>query len=198
MSEPQNPLFAKAIAAIDECNAKDPNMIEVDGEFFPRELYESHARTRWLEVLYPDADETVQLASRGQHICRWEIPRDSYPEGRAAYLKWREDLKKFHAKKVGEILIEAGYDQSTTRRVKDLNLKKNLKKDGGTQAVEDVLCMVFLELQFDEYVQQWEEQKTVRILQKTWSKMSERAQKAALGLNLSPLSQKRLSQALEG
>ena len=42
---------------------------------------------------------------------------------RAGYLKWRADLKKFHAQKSGEILREAGYDDAMVCRVQELNLK---------------------------------------------------------------------------
>ena len=56
----------------------------------------------------PKASEPLRLAARCQHLCRWMIPRDSYPMTRAGYLKWREDLKHFHAEKAGAILRELG------------------------------------------------------------------------------------------
>ena len=96
--------------------------------------------------LCPEASEELRLAARCQHICRWEIPRGTYPMTRAGYLKWRADLKKFHAQKAGEILREAGYDETTIRRVQDLNLKKNFPDDPETRVLEDALCLVFLRI----------------------------------------------------
>ena len=37
--------------------------------------------------------ETLLLAARAHHLRRWELPRDSYPVGRAGYLRWRRDQK---------------------------------------------------------------------------------------------------------
>ncbi len=44
---------------------------------------------------------------------RWTSARDSYPQGRAGYLKWREELKKFHARTVTEIMGQAGYPEES-------------------------------------------------------------------------------------
>ena len=113
----------------------------------PRELLYAQRLTGWVLRLCPDASEELRLAARCQHICRWEIPRNSYPMTRAGYLKWRADLKKFHAQKAGEILREAGYDETAIRRVQELNLKKNFPDDPETRVLEDALCLVFLQFQ---------------------------------------------------
>eukprot|EP00955_Chlamydomonas_euryale_P105800 365661-Chlamydomonas_euryale.AAC.85 len=44
--------------------------------------------------------EELRIVARGQHVQRWLLPRSEYPEGREAYLRWREDLKKMHANTV--------------------------------------------------------------------------------------------------
>src|SRR5882724_12016125 len=90
-----SPRFQVAIARIDSANAADPRGVE---------LPYSQRLSAWVERLAPDASEPLRLAARAQHICRWESPRDSYPAGRIGYLKWREDLKQFHAEKAGTIL----------------------------------------------------------------------------------------------
>ena len=177
-----NTRFHQAIERFDKLNAEDPNLVEIGGQSHPKELYHAKAMSRWIEMLYPDASEAVQLAARCQHLCRWEIPRSDYPEGRAAYLKWRNDLKKFHAARSAEVLESVSYDQSIIDRVKTINLKKGLANDPEVQAVEDALCLVFLETQFEDYLQQWGTDKTADILRKTWGKMSAIAQDAALTL----------------
>ncbi|MCP5094775.1 MAG: DUF4202 domain-containing protein [Chloroflexi bacterium] len=48
--------------------------------------------------------EALQIAARTLHIRRWEIPRESYPRNRTGYLKWRTNLKYFHANKTAEIM----------------------------------------------------------------------------------------------
>ena len=177
-----NRRFHLAIERFDQLNSEDPNRIEIDGQSHPKELYHAKAMSRWIDTLYPDASEAVQLAARCQHLCRWEIPRSDYPEGKTAYLKWRNDLKKFHAAKSAEVLQSEGYDEETIDKVKAINLKKGLTNDPEVQAVEDALCLVFLETQFEDYLQQWGTDKTTGILQKTWSKMSPIAHDAALKL----------------
>ncbi len=177
--------FLATVVAFDALNAADPNTVEVSGEAQPKELHDALAMTRWVETLYPDANEAVHLAARCQHLCRWESPRSLYPEGRAGYHKWRTDLKQFHADKSTVVMQENGYDAAMIETVRAINLKKYLKSNPNVQMVEDALCLVFLETQFEGYVDKWEDDKIIRILRKTWTKMSEPAHQAALNLDLS-------------
>src|ERR1017187_3442399 len=121
--------FETALRRFAEENARDPNTEAADGVVQPRELLYARRLSDWVVRLCPDASEPLRLAARCQHLCRWEIPRSSYPMTRAGYLKWRADLKKFHSQKAGEILREAGYDDDTIRRVQELNLKKHFLDD---------------------------------------------------------------------
>src|SRR5207249_10366915 len=130
--------FQDAIARFDAANAQDPRGIQ---------LPYAQRLSAWVERLAPDASEALRLAARCQHLRRWEIPRESYPAGRVGYLKWREALKHFHAEEAGKILREVCYDDVTIERVRNLNLKK---KDPETSVLEDALCLLFLETQFDE------------------------------------------------
>jgi hypothetical protein len=88
--------FDNAIRRFDEANAQDPNTELIGGQPMPKELVYGQRLSARLAAFAPDAPETVKLAARAQHIRRWEVPRDSYPEGRAGYLKWRTDLYKRH------------------------------------------------------------------------------------------------------
>ncbi|MDD5140731.1 MAG: DUF4202 domain-containing protein [Verrucomicrobiales bacterium] len=186
--------FEAALRRFDEENSRDPNLENSQ----PRELLYAQRLTGWVLRLAPDASEALRLAARCQHICRWESPRNSYPMTRAGYLKWRADLKKFHAQKAGEILREAGYDEETIHRVQDLNLKKHFPADAETRTLEDALCLVFLEFQLVGLAARTAEDKTVNALQKSWGKMTEAARAEALKLNYGERETALLHRALNG
>src|SRR5215467_1980850 len=109
--------FEAAIRRFDEENSQDPNKREVGGTLHPFEFLYAQWLTAWVLGLEPGASEPLKLAARCQHLCRWQIPRDSYPMTRVGYLQWREALKKFHANKSGEILRDVGYSENVIARV---------------------------------------------------------------------------------
>ena len=152
--------------------------------------------TERLNAFDPNASEALRLTARCQHICRWEIPRESYEMNREGYLRWRQELKKFHATKAASILEDIGYDKETIDNVKFLLQKKQLKKNEETQTLEDVICLVFLEFYFEPFAHKHPEDKTIDILQKTWRKMSTKGQEAALELPLSKFSLDLITKAL--
>lgn len=186
----------KAYSLFDAANEKDPNKEEYQGKTYAKEVLYAIRMTNKLNVFAPNASEALQLTARCQHICRWEIARDSYEMNRAGYLKWRQDLKKYHAKKSSEILKEVGYDQETIDKVAFLLEKKQLKKNEETQILEDVICLVFLEFYFEPFAKKYEEDKLIDILQKTWRKMSDKGHQAALKLPLSDASLALVTKAL--
>lgn len=186
----------KAFAYFDEANAKDPNTEVFEGKTYPKEVLYAQRMTEQLLSFAPDAPEAVQLSARCQHICRWEIARESYDMNREGYLKWRQDLKKFHAQKAATILADVGYGEEIIEKVKFLLQKKHLKRNEETQTLEDVICLVFLEHYFEPFAAKHPEEKTIDILQKTWRKMSEKGQKAAVELPLSKKAITLISKAL--
>jgi hypothetical protein len=190
--------FAATIAAFDALNAQDTNTIELEGQLIPKELHDAQAMTRWIDCIYPDASETVHLAARCQHLCRWEVPRQSYPAGKVGYHQWRTYLKQFHADKSAEVLAAKGYEPEQIDAVRQINLKLGLKANPQVQQIEDALCLVFLERQFEGYLDQWDEGKVIRILQKTWAKMSETGHAAALQLPYSERALALVQKALAG
>jgi hypothetical protein len=187
--------FEQALKRFDDENGRDPNLMVVAGTARQRELVYAQWLTDWVLRLCPAASEALRLAARCQHICRWMIPRNSYPMTRAGYLRWREELKRFHAQKSTEILRELGYSEDMIARVRDLNLKKNLGEDAECQILEDALCLVTLQYQLGELIDKTEPDKMVTILQKTWKKMSPAAREKALGLSFSDREKELLSKA---
>ncbi|HEY5041055.1 MAG TPA: DUF4202 domain-containing protein [Verrucomicrobiae bacterium] len=188
-----NEKFADAIRRFDGENSRDPHRENLQ----PRELLYAQRLTGWALKLCPSASEPLRLAARCQHICRWQSPRENYSMTRAGYLKWRADLKKFHAQKSGEILQAAGYDKATIRRVQELNLKKNFPADPEVRVLEDALCLVFLEFQFAALAVKSDDEKMINAVRKSWEKMTEPARAEALKLNYGEREKNLINQALK-
>jgi len=174
--------FDAALAAIDAFNAGDPKRVKVAGKDVPEAVYYARCMTAWIKRLDPSASEPLQLAARAQHIGRWTIPRNSYPEGLAGYSRWRRDLARYHAEAAGKLLQEAGYDAATIARVGALIRKEGLGRDPETQALEDAACLVFLETGFDDFSRRHPDDKVVDIIAKTWRKMSPKGRALAMDL----------------
>lgn len=189
--------FQAALRRFDEENARDPNQETVNGISQPRELIYAQRLTEWVLKLCPHASEELRLAARCQHLCRWMIPRSSFPMTRPGYLKWRHELKKLHAEKSGAILRDVGYTDEIIERVQHLNLKKNFPTDPDSRILEDALCLVFLEYQFADLVNKSTEEKVINALQKSWAKMSPNGQAEALKLPCAPREKALLEKALK-
>lgn len=173
-----------AIALIDQANAEDPSRELWQGEETPKELLYSRRMGAWLEKLDPNPSETRQIAARAQHIRRWTVPREQYPEGREGYLRWRKFLYRFHADQAVAIMKQAGYDEATCAQVRKMIGKEGIKRDADVQLIEDVACLVFLEHYFPPFAQKYDEDKLIDIVRKTWKKMSDQGHAAALTLAL--------------
>ena len=176
--------FETAILGIDGANSEDPNTVVVDGAVRPAELAYSERMSATLARLVPEASEALRLAARAQHLRRWTIPRNTYPMDRAGYHRWRGELKRRHAEWASAILSESGIDAQTVQRVASLIRKENLKTDVESQTLEDVACLVFLQFYAADFAPKHDRAKMIGIVQKTWKKMSDEGQAAALGLPL--------------
>lgn len=174
-----------ALESIDRANAEDPNKENWEGREYPKELLYSMRMSEWLRKLDPDPSEARQLAARAQHIRRWEVAREDYPEGREGYLRWRTFLYRFHADQAGAILRQAGYGEEAITQVRRMVGKQGIKRDADVQLIEDLACLVFLEFHFPEFAQKYDEDKLIDIVRKTWKKMSPAGQDAALTIALS-------------
>lgn len=177
--------YLAALKLIDEAHSVDPKKVEVNGMEIPYELHYSEKMSKYLEKYSPNASDILRLAIRAQHLRRWEIPRDSYPMNKVGYYAWRTYLKKRQAEMASQICLDCGYSEDDASRVAHLIRKEDLKKDEETQTLEDVACLVFLDDQFEEFEKQHDEDKIVKILQKTWGKMSEKGHHLALEIPMS-------------
>lgn len=179
----------KVFEKYDRYNQGDPTVFVWQGVSYPQEYFFALQLHAWVLKLQPQASEELLLASRSQHIGRWEIPRETYPEGRVGYLTWRKDLAAFHALKATEILAALGYPQEQILRVEQIILKKKLKADPDVQTMENALCLVFLQFQYEDFHGKHEPEKVIQILKKSLLKMDAHGHAFALQL---PYSEKGL------
>jgi hypothetical protein len=193
-----DPRFFRAVDRFDALNAEDPNVTLVAGKPQPKELVYARRMSEWLLRLEPNASETLRLAARGQHLLRWHIPRDTFPKDRAGYLNWRTKLYDFHADAVSQVLRSVGYEENTIARVASLVRKENLKTHPDAQLLEDVVCLVFLENYFADFARDHDEAKLIRILRRTWKKMSPRGHDAAMTLELGERERELIARAIAG
>ena len=182
-----NPLD-KVLTAIDAVNQADPNSTIIDNQSQPKELVYGRYMTACLNQYWPDANENLQIAVRAQHIKRWYLKRNEFPEGKQGYFTWRKELGKFHAELAKQLMLENGYDESDAEKTACIIRKEKLKSNPDSQTLEDVACLVFLQYYFDEFATKYtevnNEEKIIRILQLTWKKMSDRGHEIALSLTL--------------
>ena len=164
-----NARYDSAVAAIDTANGQDPNIVEVRGRPVPLALAHGQLAAEWIQQLVDDPDDALLLAGRAHHLRRWELRRDSYPEGRAGYLRWRRDQKTRHAADVADILQECGYGVHDIERVQRLVRREAVE---GTQAVEDAACLVFIETQLGSVAERMDHSLLIDVIRKTARKMS--------------------------
>ena len=153
----------RALALIDAANTADPK-----GEAL---VYGQRMSTE-LARLFPAASEVLQVAARGQHVERWLLPRGDYPEGKAGYLDWRREQGRRHGLRVAAIMTEAGFPEADGARVGVLLRKEGIKRDPEVQALEDVICFVFLKWYFSPFAADRDAEQTLDIVRKTARKMS--------------------------
>ncbi|TBR15971.1 MAG: DUF4202 domain-containing protein [Rugosibacter sp.] len=171
--------FTRAMALFDAANREDPN--QEAGQ--PKELLYSQRMSDMLHRYAPEADEAVQLAVRAQHIRRWSVPRGDYPMTKEGYFQWRTGLYRMHAEIAGALMRQAGYGEATIGRAQAAIAKRRLKSNPDSQLLEDVAGLVFIEHYLCSFVvskPDYDEEKWIDIIRKTWQKMSDKAHQFAL------------------
>jgi tRNAThr (cytosine32-N3)-methyltransferase len=178
--------YTRARELVDAAHAADPNRA-AGGR--PAELVYADRMEAWVARVASDTTPLLRLAARCQHLERWRVPRATFPEGRAGYLKWRQSLYVKQSERARELLLAAGVSETEAAEVATWVSKTAMKTNAGTQALEDAACLVFLENEIEAFAAQhadYTREKFVGILKKTWAKMSPRARELALSLLLPP------------
>jgi Domain of unknown function (DUF4202) len=181
--------LAAVVRDIDLANSGDPRRVLVDGIEKAYEVVYSERLSERLAKMYPDASELLRIAARSQHIRRWDIPRTRYPDGRSGYNAWRNACQQYHAGLIAEILARHGYAAAEIEHVAKLIKKQQLKKDPESQALENVVDVVFVEHYIDDFLarhRDYDEDKVVDIIAKILRKMSAKGHAEVLALALRP------------
>jgi len=181
--------LAAVLHDIDRANADDPRRIIAGDTEKSYEVAYSERMSERLTKMYPDASELLQIAARAQHLRRWEIARSTYPEGRIGYNDWRKACREHHAQLVGDILARHAYTADEISHVAKLIKKEQLKKDRESQALENVVDVVFIEHYMEEFLAKYshyDEDKLVDIVGKILRKMSPKGHAETLVLSLGP------------
>jgi hypothetical protein len=172
----------KALERFEAVDCEDPRKLEKDGTEMTWSLLYHRRLQYWVEQLSGNPSEALLLAARCQHIRRWDITRDTYPMDRVGYQKWRRRLARHHAEQAKIVLESAGYGESVIQRVQELVQKVRLKLDPEVQLLEDAICLLFLEIEYEKFLKKHSEEKVIHILRKTWHKMSPAGHGAAQAL----------------
>lgn len=176
--------FTNAIERIDAANGEDPRTEVFEGSQQPRELLFSRRVYDRVKDLTDDPSEELLLAARAHTLRRWAIPRDKYEMNTIGYHQWRNALAEFHAEEAEKILRDVGFAAESVDRVTSLITRKNWPKDGDACVLEDADCLVFLETKLQRYAEEWDDEKTIRILRQTIAKMTPKGREFAMKLSL--------------
>ena len=183
----------QARAAIDAANADDPHRLADE----PRALVQGRLAEGWVVRLDPNASSALRLAARAHHLRRWVVPRSSYPDGRAGYLRWRRDQKDRQASELRTILERAGIESAVVERAAAIVAKIGLGTDPEVQVFEDSVCLTFLETQLDDTADRLDHDRMVGVIAKTLTKMSEQAKEAAVTIDLGARGRQLLASAAQ-
>jgi hypothetical protein len=180
-----------ARAAIAEAQAKGP---EPAAGGLAEAAYADRIEA-WIRRLVDGPSLALRLAARAQHLERWAIPREQFPEGRGGYLRWRSAVHERQGDRVRALLLGVGADAALAERVAGL-VAKRLADDPEGQALEDAACLVFLETELAAFLREQPRDKVVDILRKTWKKMSPKGRELAPTIALGPEAEELVRAAL--
>jgi hypothetical protein len=101
------------------------------------------------------------------------------------YHQWRTSLRELHAETAETVLREVGYEKNVIDRVCALVKKEGLKTDVESQALEDVVVLVFIENYLKEFINKhgdFDETKIMDIVDKSLCKMTMKGRQVALAM----------------
>ncbi|HSG87826.1 MAG TPA: DUF4202 domain-containing protein [Pseudomonadales bacterium] len=185
-----------AIARLRALHEADPRLRVTAAGPRPVEAVWCETVARWVDTLAPDASAALRIAAAAQHLERWTRPRTDYPAGRAGYLRWRRDAGRAHAQRARALCLDAACPEALADAVAALLRKEQLKSNPDTACLEDAAALAFLELDLDDFAQRHGDDDVVRILARTWAKMSPAGRAAAARLPLTERAAGLLERAL--
>ena len=182
---PSTATVERGLAALRAAHDQDPKRRLRAGDEQAAERVWCDAVAGWVERLDPDASAALRRAAQAQHLERWRDPRSDWPSGRAGYLTWRKAQLRAHAARAADLLGEAGCTDAVIARVQQLVRKERLASDPEAATLEDAACLAFLELDLDDFARRHAREDVLRILARTWRKMSPAGRRAAASIAFS-------------
>lgn len=150
----------------------DPRRITWHGVELPRQLGESACLWQYIQQLSPSPSVALRLSAHCQHLRRFAYPRQAFAAGRDGYLAWRTDAAHQSAAESTAIMRRCGIDEALVEQVVAILTKQDRRHRADVQTMEDALCLSFLQLDALEFAAKHEPSEVLKILRRTWLKMS--------------------------
>jgi len=158
----------------------DPRRITWDGVELPRQLGESACLWHYIQRLSPSPSAALQISAHCQHLRRFAYPRQAFAAGRDGYLAWRTNAALQSADESASIMQQCGIDEVLVEQVVAILTKQDRRHRTDVQTMEDALCLSFLRLDALEFAAKHEQSEVLKILRRTWLKMSPAGHSLAL------------------
>ena len=142
----------------------------------PNDVEHSESALRWVLILKPDADETLQIAALSHDIDRGitGITEKDCKD----YSKIKE-FKKEHAirsaKFIGELMKEQGYKQPAIEKVKHLVESHEEGGDEEQNILMQADSLAYFELNIPMYLNRYGREQTIKKIQFMYKRLSEKA-----------------------
>ena len=134
-----------------------------------------------------------QPATEGTRLLNFNVEPQCTPS-RSAFMTGRHPIRSGTTKVVwgvlygmvgwertiAELMSEAGYDQAEIDAARRMLRKQGIKRDDDVQALEDVICFVFLKWYFEPFATKHSDETIQRLVEKTARKMSAEARRRVL------------------
>lgn len=172
--------FTQAVRRFREINSEDPRTLDHMGEPTPHALVESFWLDHFISRLDARPSWALRLCAHCQHLRRFAYPRSEFPEGRDGYLAWRRAAAKRSFVEAAGILRSVGAAEATIECVEAIMTKQGRRQNHDVQIMEDALCLAFFRLEAVAFAQKHPIDDVIRILKRTWLKMSPRAHALSL------------------
>lgn len=150
----------------------DPRRVTWDSVELPRQLGESACLWQYIQQLTPSPSAALRLSAHCQHLRRFAYPRQAFPIGRDGYLAWRTDAARQSADESAAIMRQCGIDEALVEQVVAILTKQDRRHRADVQTMEDALCLSFLRLDALDFAAKHEQSEVLKILRRTWLKMS--------------------------
>jgi len=164
--------IASAINQFNTIGSTDPRRLLWQGVEVPRQLGESACLWHYIQQLNPNPSTALQLAAHCQHLRRFAYPREQFSAGRDGYLAWRTHAARQSADESASIMRQCGIDEELVEQVVAIMTKQDRKHRADVQTMEDALCLSFLRLDALGFAGKHDLPQVLKILRRTWLKMS--------------------------